>query len=235
VKYSKPSFGLQGCGWLILAVAISGLGCASTPKHQPSVAGIKKVLLVGFPGKVYDDMNKGRRILHLAESKLAMASNFNIVTDDRDPQELQLIQWGRWGEPCLTFKMLDPEESATVDTAKVITLAQEKNVDAVMIGALRLYAARGGEYRLALTQSGMRSKGEEILDDAESEVTLEAILVGADGSCRWHGQKETSLSLGTGLKSLALLGRGGDEVAYERIDRGLTYLFANLPKPPRTE
>lgn len=219
----------------MVAVLFFGLGCASTPEPRPSIAGINKVLLVGFPGKVYDDMNKGRPILSLAETKLAMASNFDITTDDRDLRDLQLVQWGQVGTPCLTFKMLDPEESATVATERVMELAREKNVDAIMIGGLRLYAARGGEYHLALTKSVMRRKGEEILGDAESDVILEAILVGADGNCRWHGQKETSMSLGTGLKSLALLGRAGDEVAYDRIERGLTYLFANLPKPPRTD
>jgi len=236
LNQSKSSFGLWVCSGLILPAMIFYLGCASTPAPQPSIAGINKVLLVGFPGKVWDDMNKGRRILHIAENKLALASNFDIVTDDRDPQELELIQWGRWGDPCLTFKMVERDDSALVDVNRVISLAQKKNVDAIMIGALRLYGARGGKYYLALTNSCMRSKGEDILGDAESDVTLEAILVGADGSCRWHGLKETSTSLGTGLKSMVLFGKGvADEVAYDRVERGLTYLFVTLPKPPRVD
>lgn len=223
--------------WLLPAALVFMVGCAAAPPTpRPSIAGIQKVLLVGFPGRVYDDRGKKRSVIDLAANRLATATDFEVQVEPRDILELQLIRW-REDEPCLTFKMPDPDETAAVDPDRVMTLAREKQVDAVMIGALRLYPARGTEARLALGKRQVK-KGKvlDILEDAESDVILEAILVGADGSCRWHGKKETSLSVDVGLKSLATFGMSyRDEVAYDRIDRGLTYLFMTLPKPERAE
>lgn len=229
--------GLPVGGGLLLMAAFFLVGCASTtPDYRPSIAGIKKVLLVGFPGKVYDDRNKGRRVLDLAETNLAMVSNFDIQVDPHPLRDLRLLQWGHEGEPCLTFKMLEVGESATVDVDRVIALAREKGVDAVMIGGLRLYPRSSEEPHLALNRRNLSSKDADILNDPESDVFIEAILVGADGSCRWHGRKETSLSISTGLKSMVTFGIGTqDEVAYDRIVRGLKYLFLLLPQPPRTD
>lgn len=240
MHYPESSFGKQGWTWPLLAALVFCLGCAAAPPYRPSVAGIKKVLLVGFPGQVYDGQNKSSPVLSLAEAKLAMASNFEIQVDTRDLNGLLLVTRGRRGEPCLTFKTEVRQESAVVDKAGVIALAREKQVDAVMIGGfrlsegggLRLYGSAGQGGRLALSQRDMDRTAVRILGDSESDVSLVAILVAADGSCRWHGEMETSLDFATGLKSIAGFGLASrDEVAYERLDRGLTYLFMTLPKP----
>jgi hypothetical protein len=239
LHYPESSFGKQGWTWPLLAALVFCLGCAAAPPYRPSVAGIKKVLLVGFPGQVYDG-HKSSPVLTLAEAKLAMASNFEIQVDPRDLNGLMLVTRGRRGEPCLTFKTEVRQESAVVNKAGVIALAREKQVDAVMIGGLRLsegtelrlYGSADQGGRLALSQRDMDRTALHILRDSQSDVTLVAILVAADGSCRWHGVMETSLDFATGLKSTVGFGLASrDEVAYERLDRGLTYLFMTLPKP----
>jgi len=239
LNYPGSYVGKQGWAWLLLAPLLFSLGCATTPAYRPSVGGIKKVLLVGFPGQVYNDQNKRCRVINLAAAKLAIASNFEVQVDTRDLEDLPLVTRGRRGESCLTFKTEVRLESAVVDKAGVIALAREKKVDAVMIGGLKLSESKGfrlygsGDQggRLALSQRDMDRTATRILGDTDSDVTLEAVLVGADGSCRWHGEMETTLDFDTGLKSVGGFGLASREgVAYERLDRGLTHLFLALPK-----
>ncbi|MBW1990751.1 MAG: hypothetical protein JRI59_01205 [Deltaproteobacteria bacterium] len=238
--YRRSSFGKQGLTGALLAALVFCLGCAATPPYRPSAVGIKRVLLVGFPGQVYDEQNNPSPVLTLAATKLAAASNFEVQADPRDLSDLGLVTRGRRGEPCLTFKTEVRRESAVVNKTKVIALAREKQVDAVMIGGFKLseseglsiHESEGQGNRLALSRRDMDREARRILGDAESDVILEAILVAADGSCRWHGEMETSLDLATGLKSVVGFGLAPEQVvAYERLERGLTHLFMTLPKP----
>jgi hypothetical protein len=230
LHFPKNFFAAQVLRWLFLAAVLSCFGCATTPAHRPSVANIQKVLLVGFPGQVYDEQSKAWQVLNLAETKLAAASHFQVQVDNRDPGDL--VSRGRRGEACLTFKVEDRQESAMVDKATIIALAQEKQVDAVMIGALKLSGAGDQGDRLALSPRDMDHTARRMLKDSDSNVTLEAILVAADGNCRWHGEMETSLGFISGIKSVAGAGLlvSRDQVAYERLDRGLVFLFMTLPK-----
>ncbi len=227
---------------VLLAALLFIAGCASGPAPRPTVAGISKVLVVGFPGQVYDQGDRGRAILKLAKDKLMAASNFEVLVDSRDLQELGLVNWGSRGEPCLTFRMENPRQAAALNKDRIMALAKENQVEAVMVGGVKLFKSAGyspgpsttddeEDGHLALRARDMGGVGLRLLGDADSGVTLEAILVGADGSCRWHGEIKTSLGAASGLKSMAGVGLiSRQEIAYERITRGLEQLFLTLPK-----
>ena len=238
----KTSYMGKAVSGLLLTWLVMGLGCAGGPAPRPTVAGLKKVLLVGFPGQVYDHQNKAVDILTLAQGKLTAASEFVVEVDKRDLHELDLVTWGRGGEACLTFKMGYGRDSATVAKDRLVALAQKKQVDAVMVGGFKLYKtagyspggtadSEGTDGHLALRQRDMGGKALRLLGDTDSGVILEAILVAADGSCRWHGHTEATLGAVSGLKSLSGVGLiSPEEIAYERVTRGLSHLFLTLPK-----